>query len=154
MFSAFLPDKDAERQHREVVSIYRTHLLSAAQVSSSEPNHTHLHPKNSADCVSFRVTWMRTSRPPCYRSSVWGRSLSVKPSKNWTKKELWAPIYRHLILRRTKEWLLSWLFSNLFVHAICAPWSIFKCKSCCYRLWTATFTGTNVCRQTRDIYFL
>lgn len=25
--------KDAERQHREVVSIYRTHLLSAAQVS-------------------------------------------------------------------------------------------------------------------------
>lgn len=29
----FFPSKqDAERQHREVVSIYRTHLLSAAQV--------------------------------------------------------------------------------------------------------------------------
>lgn len=27
-----LLNKDAERQHREVVSIYRTHLLSAAQV--------------------------------------------------------------------------------------------------------------------------
>ncbi|CAG14675.1 unnamed protein product, partial [Tetraodon nigroviridis] len=27
---------DAERQHREVVSIYRTHLLSAAQVGSLE----------------------------------------------------------------------------------------------------------------------
>uniref|UniRef100_A0A8D3EF67 Uveal autoantigen with coiled-coil domains and ankyrin repeats n=1 Tax=Scophthalmus maximus TaxID=52904 RepID=A0A8D3EF67_SCOMX len=29
---------DAERQHREVVSIYRTHLLSAAQVTSSRPS--------------------------------------------------------------------------------------------------------------------
>lgn len=31
--SRLFPSKqDAERQHREVVSIYRTHLLSAAQV--------------------------------------------------------------------------------------------------------------------------
>lgn len=31
--SCLFPSKqDAERQHREVVSIYRTHLLSAAQV--------------------------------------------------------------------------------------------------------------------------
>lgn len=32
--SSLLLDQDAERQHREVVSIYRTHLLSAAQVRS------------------------------------------------------------------------------------------------------------------------
>ncbi|XP_039651277.1 uveal autoantigen with coiled-coil domains and ankyrin repeats isoform X2 [Perca fluviatilis] len=30
---------DAERQHREVVSIYRTHLLSAAQQGLTKPNH-------------------------------------------------------------------------------------------------------------------
>lgn len=31
--SRLFPSKqDAERQHREVVSVYRTHLLSAAQV--------------------------------------------------------------------------------------------------------------------------
>lgn len=28
--------QDAERQHREVVSIYRTHLLSAAQVTNQQ----------------------------------------------------------------------------------------------------------------------
>lgn len=33
LLSSSLSGQDAERQHREVVSIYRTHLLSAAQVA-------------------------------------------------------------------------------------------------------------------------
>lgn len=38
--SSSVSGQDAERQHREVVSIYRTHLLSAAQVSFCSVFHT------------------------------------------------------------------------------------------------------------------